>query len=235
MLGNWYTQKFTEPYEHIIIHNFFENPENIQLECVPDSSWVYYDNPLEKKYTKKVSGDSTFSFLQSDEFLEKMKGLTGIHDLETDPHLHGAGYAMYPNGGKLDIHLDYSIHPISGKERRCNLIVYISKDWKKEYGGGLELWNKELTHYKTVEPTWNSAIIFKTTDESWHGIPNPIECPENEYRKSIAVYYVSEPQQCTKNRPKAEFIPHPFNDVEKRYEKLYEIRKTRNIIKDDFL
>lgn len=234
MLGNWKIEYFTDPYEHIVIKNFFENPEHVTFPESPDSTWVCYDNPLEKKYTKKVAHDFTFEFLQSEEFLEKIKMLTGIHDLEIDPHLHGAGYAMYPNEGKLDIHLDYSIHPITGKERRCNLIVYLNKEWKSEYGGGLELWNKELTGFKTIEPEWNSALVFKTTDESWHGIPTPIECPDNEYRKSVAVYYVSEPTNTQRNRPKAEFVPHPFSKNTK-YKKLYEIRKFRNLTNEDFI
>lgn len=233
MLGNWKIEYFNDPYEHIIIKNFFKNPDEIKFPGTPDLTWVCYDNPLEKKYTKKITDDVTFEFLQSDEFLEKIKQITCIKNLEIDPHLHGAGYAMYPNDGKLDIHLDYSIHPITGKERRCNLIVYLNKEWKSEYGGGLELWDKDLKIFKTIEPEWNSALIFKTTDESWHGIPSPIKCPENEYRKSIAVYYVSEKTNTQKHRAKAEFIPHPYSK-DNRYEKLYDIRKFRNLTKEDF-
>ena len=30
-------------------------------------------------------------------------------------------------GSRLEMHLDYSIHPVSGKERRVNLIVYMNR------------------------------------------------------------------------------------------------------------
>ena len=43
------------------------------------------------------------------------------------------------------MHLDYSIHPISGKERRVNLIVYLNKDWKEEFLGEVQLWDHEFT------------------------------------------------------------------------------------------
>ena len=64
-----------------------------------------------------------------------MSTITGISDLESDPYLHGAGLHAYPHNGKLDVHLDYSIHPVSGKERRVNLIIYLNKDWRDDYGG----------------------------------------------------------------------------------------------------
>ena len=33
--------------------------------------------------------------------------------------------------------------------------------------------------------------IFSTTDFSYHGHPDPLNCPENRSRKSIALYYYS--------------------------------------------
>ena len=32
------------------------------------------------------------------------------------------------------MHLDYSIHPITGMERRVNVIVYMNEDWRKVGG-----------------------------------------------------------------------------------------------------
>ena len=43
----------------------------------------------------------------------------------------------------------------------------------------------------TDEDIKNSAIIFETTEDSWHGVPDKIMCPENVYRKTLAFYYVS--------------------------------------------
>ena len=43
-------------------------------------------------------------------------------------------------------------------------------------------------------------VIFSTTDFSNHGHPDPLNCPDDRSRKSIATYYFSE------GRPKEEII-----------------------------
>ena len=49
-------------------------------------------------------------------------------------------FALYRQKcGRLEMHLDYSIHPISGMERRVNLIVYLNSDRQQEWGGDLRL------------------------------------------------------------------------------------------------
>jgi len=53
---------------------------------------------------------------------------------------------------------------------------------------------------------WNSAIIFRTSDISYHGIPEPIKYPDNKYRKSLAIYYVSNPHENLVERYKAEYF-----------------------------
>jgi hypothetical protein len=55
------------------------------------------------------------------------QAVTRIRGLESDPHLHGGGLHFHPPGSRLEMHLDYSIHPISQKERRVNLIVYMNR------------------------------------------------------------------------------------------------------------
>ena len=88
--------------------------------------------------------------------------------------------------------MDYCIHPISGKERRCNLIVYLNQDWKSEYGGDLELWDETLTKKTNLISTaWNTAVIFKTNNLSYHGLPRAISCPEGSFRKSLAILRIS--------------------------------------------
>ena len=42
-----------------------------------------------------------------------------------------------------------------------------------------------------ISPVFNSMVVFKTDDYSYHGHPDPIACPENVTRKSIALYYYS--------------------------------------------
>ena len=44
---------------------------------------------------------------------------------------------------------------------------------------------------KKFKPIFNRIAIFSTTDFSYHGHPDPLNCPENKSRKSIALYYYS--------------------------------------------
>ena len=37
----------------------------------------------------------------------------------------------------------------------------------------------------------NRAVVFNTTDWSWHGHPEPLRCPPGWTRRSIALYYYS--------------------------------------------
>lgn len=250
-LSNEY--KSNIPFEHVVLNNFFNEayvnsliskfpqpPVASPLESrVSDNKWYKYDNPIEKKYALNDFSNlpqygEIFGILQSDEFVNLISHITGIDNLESDPHLHGAGIHFYPPNGKLDVHLDYSIHPISGRERRVNLIIYLNNDWREEYNGDLQLWNVDFTEpVKRYYPKYNTAILFKTNDISYHGLPTPIKCPDDLGRKSLAIYYVSEPRPNATKRYKAEYRKLPSQPIDDRLEQLYNIRKTRIIEKTD--
>jgi hypothetical protein len=50
-------------------------------------------------------------------------------------------------------------------------------------------------------------VIFDTTGASWHGLPDPIDCPADVRRKSLAVYHLSDPPEGVDRREKALFAP----------------------------
>lgn len=252
--GNWTKNieelkkqfKEAQPYEHIVINNFLEESYAEKLhELFPKehSTWHKYENPLEVKSTfdnielLPEELKNYFYYLSSNELLNLISELTDIKSLEYDEYLHGAGLHSHTRYGRLNIHLDYEKHPFSGKERRINIILFISKNWNPEWNGANELWNKDVT--KCISKTnvvFNSAIIFKTNDISWHGVPEKIMCPENIFRNSLAYYYVS-PLKTYKNeneyRKKAKFIKHPNEIHDDKLSKLYEIRPNRRITNDD--
>jgi hypothetical protein len=116
----------------------------------------------------------------------------------------GGGTHQTKKGGFLKIHADFNWDPRLKLDRRLNLIFFLNHDWKPEYGGELELWNKEMTaKVKGYAPKAGRIVVFYTADDSHHGHPDPLTCPENVTRKSLALYYYSN------GRPKEEqSIPH---------------------------
>lgn len=242
LLGTWAQGDLSElastfasntPYPHVVIDNFFNLEVAASLSAQfpqVNENWYRYWNPIEKKFALNNFENSPaykqlFATLQSEEFVALMKKVTGITNLENDPHLHGAGVHYHPKGGKLDMHLDYSIHPVSGKERRVNLIIYMNPGWHESYGGDLQLWDRDFTQpVKRVYPFFNRACIFQTSDISWHGMPQPLNCPDDRGRRSIAIYYVSDPSNNPHVRYKAQFRSLPDQPTPAALHRLYELR-----------
>ena len=249
VFGSWisedesiYKEKFIKntPFPHVKISNFFS--EDTVNKLLPyydhrNQDWVEYWNPIEKKYALNkfdVTVGSIYDVLQGPYFVEKISKITGIPKLQSDPYLHGAGLHYHPRGSHLDMHLDYSIHPVSKLQRRLNLIVYLNDKWNPEWNGDLQFYDSTYSHCeKQYYPEYNNAILFQTSDLSYHGLPKTILCPENIGRKSLAIYYISEPEPDPLVRYKANFFPLPGEILSADFLKLYEIRNTRNIQEHD--
>ncbi len=225
-----------KPFPHIVIDNFLKKNICKEVEILfpnhNEEFWLKYNNPVEKKllYNHLDSGmpkkikDLLLS-LNEPWFLENLNELTGIDNLVSDPKFHGGGMHCTKRHGKLDVHIDYSLHPELNFERRINLILYLNSDWDKNYGGNLEFWNTEITScIKSIEPKFNRAVIFNTSDMSFHGHPDPLMCPEGKCRKSLAWYFLTEPQDGVTQRYRAKFVARP-NDP--KDEKIEEFRKKR--------
>lgn len=229
------------PFDHCIIDNFFLPDVAKELEFEFPSYeldvWHEYNNPIE---VKKTCNDwnkfgyktyQAFSYLNSQEFIFLLKRfvLKTKQELFPDIGLHGGGWHIHKQGGKLNTHLDYSIHPKMKLERKLNIIVYLNSNWNSEWGGHLGLWSSNQdgsvnTLIKSIEPKFNRAVIFDTTQNSWHGLPEPITCPEGQYRKSLAIYYLCEPSVKTSERGKALFVPSESQRGDKQIMELIEKR-----------
>lgn len=209
--------KNAAPFPSISFDNFFD-PEFLDevLQEFPDLSKqdaINFNDPLQKKFAGK--GEKSFGpktrelmyFLNSEPFLNFVNKLTGIEEtLYGDPYFSGGGLHEIKKGGLLKVHADFNKNPINGLDRRVNILVYLNKDWKDEYGGHFELWNQELTKCETkISPTFNTMAMFSTTSNSYHGHPDPLNCPEDRSRKSLALYYYSN------GRPEAEAVAFKEN------------------------
>jgi hypothetical protein len=140
---------------------------------------------------------AVLQYLNSEIFLQFLKDLTGINNLIPDPHFWGGGCHKIQKGGKLNLHVDYNVNKVTKKFRVLNLLLYLNPDWEDSWNGHLELWNrKEKKREHLIAPIMNRAVIFNLSDESVHGHPVPLECPEGFERYSFALYYfVDEPNQ----------------------------------------
>lgn len=128
--------------------------------------------------------------LTSTNFLRFLGELTGIDGLLSDPFFHGGGIHKTATGGHLNIHSDYVFHDTTKWYRRINLLLYLTPNWQEEWGGNLELWDTDMSSkVRDVIPVQNRAVIFNTTTKSFHGHPQPLQCPDDIYRYSIALYY----------------------------------------------
>jgi len=194
-----------DPFPNIIFDDFFDEAILSKVaDEFPDlskqqnvASFNNY-NELKKLATKGGSlfGDTTKSllyYLNSAPFLEFLQDLTGIKEtLLPDPYYIGGGYHEIKSGGLLKIHADFNKHDMTKLDRRINLLIYLNKDWEESYGGYLELWDTGMTHAAVkILPVFNKVAIFSTTDFSYHGHPDPLTCPPDRSRRSIALYYYS--------------------------------------------
>lgn len=200
------------PFPHIVLDNFIsEDLIKRVLKEFPDlsniQSKIEFKNQKEIKYASSGFSDISesalklISFLNSDIFLEYLSKITGIDEpLISDPYLSGGGYHEIKRGGVLKVHADFNKHPKLNLDRRLNLLLYLNEDWSDEWGGFLELYDeKNLNEPKaSIKPIFNRCVIFTTTSHTFHGHPEPLNCPELRSRKSIALYYFST------GRPKTE-------------------------------
>jgi hypothetical protein len=191
-----------KPFPHIVLDNFFD-PALVdavlgEFPKPGEIRWQRFDNEREIKLAS--AADASFGpvtrlllyHLNSITFLEFLSTITGIPNLIPDPSFEGGGLHQIVRGGKLGIHADFNKHRKYNLDRRLNLLLYLNKNWREEYGGHLELWDREMTHCEAkVLPVFNRVMIFGTTDFTYHGHPDALQCPEDMTRKSLALYYFS--------------------------------------------
>jgi len=242
---DWYkiSQDFlnAEPFHHAVIDNFFvEEIARSIFDGMPgydENTDAKYDNAIEKKRTiqnwTKFSKNvyKAMSCLVNEPFVGKLAYLANDFDLVSDYGLHGGGIHMHQAGDYLNVHLDYDIHPKMDMRRKLNLIVYLNPNWKKSWGGNIGLWShdeetqqpKKLV--KSIWPKFNRAVLFDTTQNSWHGVTEGITAPEGQYRKSLAIYYLVPADDIDNKRQKALFVPR---DEQKGDDGVMDLIKTRS-------
>lgn len=202
---NEYNQ--AQPFPHIVIDNFL--PPSILNGVIDDfrnhNNWGWDNSDYSKDHQVKKffspwnnDGDVTLpintklilNYFNSPDVISMLEKLTGIEGLIADPTLLGGGMHKIESGGKLSIHADSRKHAVTNNYRRINLLVYLNKDWNKEWGGSLQLWDKDMTTMvQDIQPLFNRVVIFNTGADTYHGHPHPLNTPNGMSRISLALYY----------------------------------------------
>lgn len=189
-----------DPFPHTVIDDFV-SPEFVRfcLEHFPQElgeGGVAFDRSQERfkqSYQPDELGPelrSLFYALNSLPFIRLVERITGIKGLIPDPYFVGGGFHETRTGGHLSMHADFNHHKLMNLERRVNVLIYLNENWADEHGGQLELWDQDMkTCVQSVVPIAGRCVMFNTTGESWHGHPQPVQHPDGQPRRSIALYY----------------------------------------------
>jgi Rps23 Pro-64 3,4-dihydroxylase Tpa1-like proline 4-hydroxylase len=231
-----------KPYPYIIQDNFLDDnfAKDIQKEIldIPEEAWDRYENPFESKFTLRnkfnfpPNLNRLFDELQKESFTDKLSKVVG-HTLFLDHTRNFWGAHKYNNGDKLDIHVDAGLHPTTKQKKQVTLGIYLSANWKEEYGCQLEVWKgdnavsndaKIYEKVASISPLFNRMILFTCNDYAWHGNPEPAGCPKNSKRIFITISYLSENYEDLNKRQKAYFLARPNDPVDLEKDKLRLLR-----------
>ena len=200
-----------KPYGHCFVKNFLpiDSAKLISAKFkFPDEDLTSKDILFQK--TKRVLGEYQklpkeikvlIDYLNSTYFLKVLEDKFKLKNLIPDPTLFGGGMHESRNGGYLKIHSDFVFIRKKKLRRRLNVLIYLNENWKEEWNGALELWDQNMKKkFLKVFPNLNHCVIFRTDTESNHGFPDPLECPSDVFRKSLAIYYYTEDKELFTSR-----------------------------------
>lgn len=213
-------ERFLEarPFRHLVIDDFFAPETALELaRCFPafDERLAMNENgevgaKAVNEKIRELGGPwvRLDDLVRGQAFRDLVSRLTGIPRLQYDPHYFGGGTHENLHGQALDAHVDFNFHPLTRQHRRLNLILYLSEEWRDEWGGSIQLHKDPylppaLDEITVVTPLFNRCVVFETNEHSWHGFPR-IDLPEDRRhlsRKSFALYYY------TDSRPAEELGP----------------------------
>lgn len=194
------------------ILNDFPNPKdnNYKNYCIEDGGNIgkNYANSDKNSWSKYFI--ELDNILQSKEFIDHLQSITGIKDLIYDKDYQGGGIRVSEDNTFLPIYLDFNRHPRLPLHRRLNLLLYFNKDWQEKYGGSIQVHKNPYDNpngnsfVKEFPPLFNTAFIFETSENSWHGFSR-LELPKDKRRLLFSIYYY------TKDRPEGDV---PFRNTE---------------------
>ncbi len=198
-----------KPFPHAVIDQFlpvdWANELQRDILALPDSVYNRIRTAFEDKFLlpKQHFPKSVLDLLralETDAFLRELEKLSGRRVYRDEPG-HYWGVHKFKSGDRLDVHVDAGIHPLMKKRKFMTILIYLSNDWKPEFGGDLELWKGDTAAIDEpkldgaavrIAPEFNRAVVFTNTDTSWHGSPSITRCEGDARRIVFTLSYMTD-------------------------------------------
>ena len=213
------------PFPHVVIDDFL--PADLLRQVLADfpstEGEAFFDRDQERfkfqlspNESKSAVVRNLFAELNGEAFVAFLEEMTGIAGLIPDPHFVGGGLHETKTGGHLGIHADFNIHEELKLERKLNLLIYLNEDWPEEFGGALELWDRERKQCEVrIQPEFGHSVLMLHGPASFHGHPTPLSIPEGQTRRSVTAYYYTSPHA---DQPTEDEIGSRFLSAGRLYE-----------------
>lgn len=195
-----------KPFPHLVLDDFLE--ENFYEEITKKMSEKKYILKKGKSFNSEIESNKKISLneslpeyiskitkvLNSNEWIEILKKLTGITSLKSTNvgNTLLANYHEMGTNGFLGSHVDHSTDPSNGLPHVLNIILYLSSDWKENFGGATLLYDKKGKKIVSkIKYKKNRAVVFLHTPYSFHGVER-LKNNKSLKRKTLYVDYYSE-------------------------------------------
>jgi hypothetical protein len=219
---------FAKPFPYLVIDNFCDEKElenlysNIPLLQNKSRDYVFAHNKFEKSNYKELGPE--FEDLYNDLSSNAMNDFLSFianENIFVDPVNHGGGLHQGRENSFLDMHLDFNYHPLhKGWFRNMNLLLYLNKDWKREYKGHLKLVDLRSGESKELEVPFNRMIIQQTRAYTLHGY-EMTNFPEANFRTSIATYAYTIHQHLIEKPRTTDWVVNDAKPLKKVIAKIY--------------
>ena len=147
-----YVDKFksAEPFPFIVLDNFLKEDYFYELQnfisienaknknkgkdfntVVENNKWISKNSNLPEKIKVVTNALNSIDWINN---LEKFSGIKEIFSTEVG-NTELANFHEMNSNGFLGSHVDHSSDPKTGRPHVLNIILYLSQNWKKEWGG----------------------------------------------------------------------------------------------------
>ncbi|MFY0687744.1 MAG: 2OG-Fe(II) oxygenase [Cyclobacteriaceae bacterium] len=213
-----------KPFSYIAIDNFCEEEKlKKAYESIPEldnksRDYVFANNKFEKSNYKELCNEflELYEELNSDR-MNSWLSFVCHQDIFVDPKNFGGGLHQGKKNSFLDMHLDFNYHPLQENwYRELNLLLYLNKDWKQEYGGHLKVKDLRTDESADLDVPFNRMIIQQCRPWTLHGY-DMTSFPEGNYRTSIATYAYSRHAKLIEKPRTTDWFPKDEASTSKKF------------------